>query len=333
MKPSRRILSVLLCLVLSISLFAGLALPSAARGNQTVMDDELPIVPIESLPKIIGYSISLKGQIDVNFYLTIPYTLFKTGTFTLNGEKVTPVPCDKGYQLTLALPAKEMNREVVLKAFRANGSQIQITENGKNVWQCVYSVQQYLGQVIQNPGDLYAPSLVELCQAMSDYGSYTQKFFGYDVEHAVDPYFPEEVEALTVSGCELDIGEGTESIGFYGCSLLTRSETALRLYFRIKGELEEFGASIDGVETEVHDAGKGYLYIELDNISAKDLANVHSFTVTKGDESLTVGNCSAYSYVQRVLESEKEDSLKMAAKALKRYGDLAKTYFEQQSGS
>ena len=135
---------------------------------------------------------------------------------------------------------------------------------------------------------------------------------------------------MTAEGYEIGIGEETKSICYYGTSLITRSETTLRLYFRVRGALEEFSASIDGQETPVVDAGNGFIYIELTNISARNLADAHSFTVMKGDEAVTVSGCSAFSYVQLALESEEaEDGLKMAVKALKRYGDLAVAYFTE----
>ena len=331
MKQRNRLLSVLLCLALTLGLLAGLSL-SAQAGQAVVLDDELPIIPIVQRIKLTEHSISLGGKIGVNFYLEIPSQLLSNGTYiTLNGEPVTPVKTANGkYVVSKALPAKEMNDEVRFEVHNKSGAVISFLRSGTSVNVDVYSVQRYLQEVIASEAD-YDALLVELCKALSDYGSCTQKVLNYKVEDAQALYFPEEIAAVSADEYGCSYSPATGSIRFFGGSLLTKSETTLRLYFQLSGDLNEFSATIDGAEAQLTDAGNGYAYVQLENISAKNLADGHSFTVSHGAESVTVEGYSAYSYVRQVLRTPNSESLLTAAKALKRYGDLAAAYFAQQN--
>ena len=295
--------------------------------------DETPVTPVDPIDPVAsdivlrGNSISLNGQIDVNFYLDIPDELFDAEIYaTLDGKRVDFIEGQYGTMVSKKLPAKEMNTKVTLKLYAADGTPLTFKNGSADVTEHRYSVQDYLTYVISNPAT-YGDELVNLCKAMSDYGAYTQRELGFDVENAKDIYLADEIANVTCEGYGYGFTPNTENISFLGASVVTESETAIRVYFALSGE--GFTATVDGEPAAIQTNERG-AFVEIANISAKNLGDPHTIAITNGSETVTITNCSAYSYVQSVLGyAGASDSLKLAAKALKLYGDLAAEYFNK----
>ena len=314
----------------SSAILAGIA--GVQSINDGSFDDETPVTPVDPEPTdsdivLRGNSISLNGQIDVNFYLDISDELFDDGVYaTIDGVKVDFTEGQYGTMVSKKLPAKEMNTKVTLKLYAADGTPLTFKSGSSTVTESRYSVQDYLTYVISHP-DTCGDELVKLCKAMSDYGAYTQLTLGFDVENAKDIYLADEIAAVTCEGYGYEFTPNTENISFLGASVVTESETAIRAYFSLKGE--GFTATVDGEPAAIQTNERG-TFVEIANISAKNLGDAHTIVVTNGDETVTISNCSAYSYVQSVLNyAGASDSLKLAVKALKLYGDLAAEYFNK----
>ena len=145
---------------------------------------------------------------------------------------------------------------------------------------------------------------------------------------------------LFVVGCEIsldiyfnnsaDTADALSAYGvkYYGCSLLLRSKTTLRFYFE-KTDASKFDAAnfkIDGNTVEVNNYGDGsrYVYIEVTNIAAPDLAATHKVAVG----NVEIGNVSPLNYAKDVLsDADASADLKNVMTALYRFYEAADKRF------
>ena len=309
-----------------------------ALNEGTFGDNDTPIIPITTPVAVLtNASLSLDGLIGVNFYVTVPSTLKNSGYyFTINGEKVALEKvsgASTAYRVTGRVAAKEMNDLLELKFFDKNGNEqtfgIGSKENKQNSF--TYTVREYLEYVEEN-ADSFDAKVLALCSAMSDYGSYAQTFFNYDKENAAAIQNADAIAAVTVGdeyGYTYD--DDTAHITYYGPSVVTESETAIRIYFKLSGDIDDYSVTVNGKAGEFV-AAKGMYYVEISNIAAKDLGKGNTVTVTYGDETLTVSGFSVYTYVRNQLNNANAtDALKNAVKALKFYGDAAANYFKEEN--
>lgn len=299
-------------------------------GNDT------PIIPITNPVAVLtGASLSLEGLIGVNFYLTVPSQLVNNGCyFTVNGERAAleKVGDDTtSYRVTARVAAKEMNDELVLKFFDANGNEKTFGQGSKTnlVSSYAYAVRYYI-EAVEEDASQYDADLVRLCKAMNAYGSYAQAFFGYGTGAPIDASTAAAIDAITIGENEYayTYGADTAHIVYYGESVVTESETAIRFYFLLNGEQSDYAVTVNGEAGSLVKSGK-YYYVEISNIAAKDLAKGNTVTVTYGGESLTVDGYSVYTYVRRQLNSS-DAALVRAVKAMKYYGDCAIAYFAEE---
>ena len=313
------------------------ALRRLRAGTATVVDtngSELPIVSIPTYAKIEGGSISLEGQIDVNFYVNVPASLINSGVYaTLEGERVSFIPTTTAnvYKVVLPLPAKEMSREVTFRLYKSDGTQIQFKDqNGDYVYETQFSVMDYLNYTIQTKQN--ETKLYNLCLAMKAYGTYAQTFFEYGTAGTVDPDTAAAINAVSIGADEYlyTYTPDTANIRYYGESVVTESETTIRFYFRLSGELSDYTVTVNGAAGGFVQAGS-YYYVEVANIAAKDLGKANTVTVTYGEETLTIAGYSVYTYLRKQLNggTNNEDLIRLC-KSMKYYGDLAKAYFPEE---
>lgn len=308
---------------------AGLAAVHAMNDG-TFGGNETPIIPIDTPVAVLtSASLSLEGLIGVNFYVNVPSTMISNGYyFTVNGEKATLVNVSgMQYKVTGRVAAKEMNDAVELKLFDRNGKQTQfgLVTKTNLTDSYSYSVAEYLAYIEENAGS-YA-KLMPLTKAMNAYGSYAQTYFKYKTGAAVDADTAAVIDAITIGDNEYTYSytDDTAHIVYYGESVVTESETAIRFYFTLSGNIGDYTVTVNGEPGSFVKAGK-YYFVAVSNIAAKDLGKGNTVTVTYGGETLTIDGYSVYTYVKKQLNSSDANLVK-AVKALKYYGDCAATYF------
>ena len=295
-------------------------------GNDT------PVIPIGTpMATLTGNSLTLEGQIGVNFYVNVPTTLVNNGYyFTVNGEKATLEKAEgaNNYRVTKRVAAKEMNDAVELKLFNKNGVQKDFYYGSPEftVDSVTYSVQDYLKDANSYTSDA---KLLTLCAAMNAYGSYAQTYFKYGTGAAVDSKLAAQIAAISIGANEYNYSytDDTANITYYGKSVVTESETAIRFYFILNGDIDDYDVTVNGEAGSFIKAG-AYYYVEVSNIAAKDLGKGNTVTVTYGAQTLTIEGFSVYTYVKEQQNSSDPD-LAMAVKALKYYGDCAAEYFKE----
>jgi hypothetical protein len=295
----------------------------------------------DTFADVYGCSISLKGNIALNFYVIPSEELladanayvtlgdkqvkFSEATTRVQGE-------DTLYQFTVSLHAKQMNDVVTLRVFDGEGNPAamyrhsnneDITETGYS-----YSVHEYIEAVRETSSD---QKLIDLVNAMADYGVLAQLQFNYNTENL--PQIQGDLDSVTtaeLAAFEPQVTEGAATgVSYYGTSLVLESETVLRVYFTLDegASIGDFTFKVGSKKyTPVEKDGKWY--VEILNISAKDLDKLYTVTVSSAEGKVVTVKTSALSYACKVLNTDGTDEkLVNLVKGLYLYNQAANAYF------
>jgi len=284
--------------------------------------------------KFIGMSLSLEGQIGLNFYVSNDHLLSNDAyvTFTLPKGKTQTVAIadvkETGYGLsfTCLVPAKEMGDIVVATLY--DGGEVIDTQST--------SVKNYAEIIIENvPNRDDFAEAIPLAKAMLHYGAYAQKLFEYNIENLANENYASSdtvnnVTMTQLAGFAKD-KQGLDDFGVLaGATLIMEGETTLRMWFEFEGtaSLDDLKFTLNGEEDlEVKTSGN-YHIVEIANISAKDLDKEYKVTVTAGEKTFDV-TCSVMTYCYNALKNTDNEALQNAARALYLYNLEANNYFEQ----
>ena len=182
-------------------------LDTLERGSEVELDEieTITLTASEQLPEVKAYgcSLSLEGDIAINYYLVLPDEIFDDpeAYVTLNDSKLliadAPSVEQNGitmYEFKYRVAAKEMGKDVVLHAYSGADQLLPLLRysTGKDLTETGYhyTVQRYIQLAIKSGGNA---NLIELMKAMSDYGSKAQVHFNYEVDNAAEIYYPEAI--------------------------------------------------------------------------------------------------------------------------------------------
>ena len=288
--------------------------------------------------KLAGYSLSLTGNIGVNFYMELSDQIIADKDaymqFTLPNGTVTKVPVSAAqtnttikegttyYRFPCEVASYEMTQDIKAQMFDGNGN------CGKEY---TYTVRDYAQYIIEN-GSLYVEA-IPFVVAMLDYGACSQKYF----KVAVDDLANKELNPSNdISGMDSDYMDDfaakkaeDDVLGqFAGLSMVLKSETTLNIFYEPKEgvDVSKLTFSVDGKEITPVKRGQYYI-LSLENIRANELENSKTFTVTDGTNTLS-GDYCAMMYCYQVLhaaEGTYEDDLVTLVKAFSAYAYNAKS--------
>lgn len=305
--------------------------------GSTLATHALIRVPAADYAELAGISISAKGNIGLNFYLYLPESLVADGNaYVTLDEKTVPISQAavvqlgerSAYRFSLAVPAKEMGRKVTLKVFDGQDQAVQLRRGEEDLTETglVYAVRDYLDRQIAESDSL---KLVNLCTAMRDYGYCAQATFRYEAEDLPDPTGNlSSVTAESLQDYEPVLQEGEDSgLIHLGSSLLLKSETSLRHYFRLRsGQIGDYSFAVDGQSLTPVQKGDCW-YVEIPEITAKRLGNMPTLTVTRGGDQLLSLRYGPLSYARCVLLENGDETLADQVRALALYAQAAAEYF------
>lgn len=259
--------------------------------------------------KLLGHSLSLEGNIGVNFHMQLGQEVINNAeaymNFTINGENMKVYMKDavqktlngtKCYVFKCCVPVKDMGTEIT--------AQIVLDEEHKgSVY--TYTVKDYAKYILDGNGE-YPEKAIALVEAMSVFGDYATAYFGNGKLDATS-----EMEKVTSDALQIyqaTILEGKDDI-YQGSSLLLKSNTIIRHYFT-----EEVEGSIK----------KGNLYyLDSEGIPAHKLGD--ELVTTVGDITIKY---SPLSYAYNVLSRDGYDeSLTSLIRAMYLYYQAAQDYF------
>ena len=288
--------------------------------------------------KLAGYSLSLTGNIGVNFYMELSDKIIADKDaymqFTLPNGTVTKVLVSDAqtnteikegttyYRFPCEVASYEMTQDIKAQMFDGNGN------CGKEY---TYTVRDYAQYIIEN-GSLYVEA-ISFVATMLDYGACSQKYF----KVAVDDLANKELNPSNdISGMDSDYMDDfaakkaeDDVLGqFAGFSKVLKSETTLNIFYEPKEgiDVSKLTFSVDGKEITPVKRGQYYI-LSLENIRANELENSKTFTVTDGTNTLS-GEYCAMMYCYQVLhaaEGTYEDDLVTLVKAFSAYAYDAKS--------
>jgi hypothetical protein len=300
-----------------------------------------------------GHSLSLNGDIGVNFYITIPdetvnnsnvkidfeWTVEgnqKTRSVTLNADDKT----ENGYKASCPVAVAEMNYDV----------HATLTIDGVEVERDKYSVVKY-ANVIMSDKEFYNNyiekmtaelsdnekakekynDLVILVMMMLDYGAKAQLAFDRDTDNLANggvDMFKGTVTSDMIDSKASDMASGLDGNGleYVGSTIVYLTKTSMRHYYTITDETL-FNEVKDNIyfngEKVNYTVKNGQIYFELKNISARDLST--QYVIKFGENEY---HYSALDYVKACLDSTKvSEKTKDLVAATYRYNQAAIAYF------
>ncbi len=286
-------------------------------------DGELQVV--KTYGSITGATITLGGEIGVNFYVQLPETATtQTATFAVGGNVVKTVELasvaneSNLYKLTYTVAPKDFRTEITL------------TVNGETAK--TYSAEAYLNTVINDTTDAFNAEDKAIAQATFDYCSIASKYFdGVATDVAVTALTENELSALEAYKHVANLDNLPEGIEVLGPRLVLESETAIRLYFSAKIDLSVASVTVNGEEAEFIErsaAGMTVYYVEVTEIAAKDLDETATIVISAGGATVAEISYSALSYVRSaLLDTTTDSALVEMVTALYRYNQAANAYF------
>lgn len=317
--------------------FGGYAVSNVNEYRTEYYDIELiPVVPAPDA-ELTNRSISLNGNIAVNFYMSLSdkvvadpdaYMLFKQeGKVDENGNeitvKVTVAECvpkqvrgRTSYVFTYEVAAKEMTDTITAQFFYGDTCTEEYT----------YSVKTYADNQRQN---LSADkNLMNLLDAMLHYGAASQLQFDYHIERLADAGMEKaDYSGVTIDGYPLKLPQGTDLVTFAGASLLLESETTLRYFFLVDPSVENLVVTYNGTPLEILYRG-GMYYVNVRDISAPALDKEFTITVNDGVQEANV-TYSPLTYCQSIRNKDTStEVLKDVCAALYLYNQAANAFFE-----
>lgn len=281
--------------------------------------------------KAIGAALALEGRIIIRIGTEpIENSTIEYVTLTINGRtrKVAFNEADinSGNTKLFNMPvyAKEMDDNVVLKAFDANDNQLKILrmENGEwiEVDEYTYSVKRYIANTPANA------NYKKLVDTMGVYGDYAKYYFQnpHGTTSMPDGYPLTPISASDLNAYAAVTNGSLGNVKYAGGALALEDGTYIRVFFT--GDVDGYTFSCNGVELEPV-AYSSYHYVTIDNIAAKELDTVYTVEVTDGTNTYSV-RYSALTYVRSVLSNNSNpQTLKDVVTALYWYNQEANEYF------
>ena len=289
--------------------------------------------------KLAGYSLSLTGNIGVNFYMELSNKIIADKDaymqFTLPNGTVTKVPVSAAqtnvtieegttyYRFPCEVASYEMTQDIKAQMFDGNG------KCGKEY---TYTVRDYAQYLIDHV-DLYQDAY-PFAVAMLNYGACSQKYFNKAVDELANKYLNDnELEILDrfegyIDNFVANKAENKVLGQFAGLSMVLKSETTLNIFYEPKEgiDVSKLNFIVDGKEITPVKRGQYYI-LSLENIRANELGNLKTFTVTDGTNTLS-GEYCAMMYCYQVLtaaEGTYADDLVTLVKAFSDYAYRAKS--------
>ena len=299
---------------------------------------------------IAGYSLSLKGDIAMNFYFdlhevdpagaTVDFTwdTNKSQHSSFAGLSTVTVDQNQYYRISVPVNAKEINDEISLTL-----------KNGDTVLQTHrFSVADYARRVYANEGNEFGSyaaltELQKLCLQMLIYGAKAQLQFSYNTTALADAGLTYTLDAVDASTLPDTTVKDLSAFGleYFGSSLLLESTLTHRLYFRVENadllaaaavsygtKKLDFTAVTD--KTPLGNPEGDYVYVDLADISAKRITSPFTVTFTNGTSTVRM-NVNAASYIKRALTTG-DETLKNTVTALYWYNQAAVAYFAAKNG-
>lgn len=277
-------------------------------------------ISAETADPLKGTSVSLGSELVVNFYAEVTDTEGAAMTFGVNGAAQT-VPVTQArhiegnlYAFPCTIAAAQM-ADTIEATLSDSGSTYQTSSSVRAYAQKLFASKQW---------DKLAAN--DMMVATLNYGAAAQKYFGYNTENYANAGYEKTAEAAIPEADSSSRASGSVSgISYYGASLVFKDRIAVRFYFNVKGNIEDYNFSIG--EAPVYK--NGMYYVEVPDINPQDYAENITLTV---NDALSV-TYSPMQYISRIYGKTESAELKTLVSELYQYHLTAVDYLADPYGN
>ena len=297
--------------------------------------------------ELYGYTLSLDGDIGVNFYMALSDDLKNNADAYMeftdpNGSKtekqtvkvadvvnnaakqITTTDGKIYYQFKCRVSAKDIASTIT--------AQMKLNESENIGSSYSYSVKEYAEYLLSHANasgtaiqKQYAKASA-LVKSMLNYGAAAQTYFGTDGVGLANSSLSDDEQAAVASAEIPESGFAVNDLPsgatFEGATLSLRSETTLSFYFKGLDDSTEFSCTGYTVEKEVSGL---YVIARIRGIKAKRIGE--DFTVLFGDSTVTYSPMTYCYNVVTDTDNQYSDDLKNVCRALYLYSQKAASYF------
>ena len=281
-------------------------------------------------------SLTLDGTIGLNFLVTLPPEISETAeaVFLYKGNEypvsvLSVEPDSRGYSMfTFSIPAAEFANTVALQ-FVDDGIVIPFEAAAgplKN------NTLKYSGQKYSKAlPDCEARPLVDMLHNYCYHAYFGLEKAAPDVAPKAIATNPDisTVTADALAEYKNKLDGSVTGLSITAISLNLESTTEINIKFELDPDhsIDEYSFTLDGTDVTPVSAGSNAYMVTVYNIAANKLDNMHTFSVTAGDEALTA-QCCALGYCYNVLKNNYLSAeMQNTCKALYLYNVEANAYF------
>lgn len=283
---------------------------------------------------LYGRSITLKDNIDVNYYMEMSdsvfehdaYLEFKIGgqTYKLNASDAAEVN-ENGktlYKFSCPVNAAQMSDTI----------ETRIVIDNKTEEEYSYSVKEYATELLSKSNE-YPAETIKLVKALLNYGTAAQNFFKYNTDKPANAGLSDTDKAIANADFAAykaviktdSANSQSNGLTYYGSSLICKSEMTVRHYFMVNEgcDINNYKFSYvnaDGNEVSLtpKKASDGVYCVDINGIMARNLNSNYACKVTgKNKACIFELDYGPFSYSQKVINSgNSSDELKNLVNAL-----------------
>ena len=283
---------------------------------------------------LYGRSITLKDNIDVNYYMEMSdsvfehdaYLEFKIGgqTYKLNASDAAEVN-ENGkilYKFSCPVNAAQMSDTI----------ETRIVIDNKTEEEYSYSVKEYATELLSKSNE-YPAETIKLVKALLNYGTAAQNFFKYNTDKPANAGLSDTDKAVANADFAAykaviktdSANSQSNGLTYYGSSLICKSEMTVRHYFMVNEgcDINNYKFSyVNAYDNEVSltpkKASDGVYCVDINGIMARNLNSNYACKVTgKNKTCIFELDYGPFSYSQKVINSgNSSDELKNLVNAL-----------------
>lgn len=292
---------------------------------------------------LYGRSITLKDNIDVNYYLEISdsvlerdaYLEFKIGDQTYKLNVCDAAEVNKNgktlYKFSCPVNAAQMSDTI----------ETRIVIDNKTEEEYSYSVKEYATELLSKSNE-YPAETIKLVKALLNYGTAAQNFFKYNTDKPANAGLSDTDKAVANADFAAykaviktdSANSQSNGLTYYGSSLICKSEMTVRHYFVLDngGDINNYKFSYidaDGYEVSLtpKKASDGVYCVDISGIMAYSLNKNYVCKVTGKDNAcITELTYGPFSYAEKVVDSGNSSSeLKNLMNALYWYWNMGES--------
>ena len=283
---------------------------------------------------LYGRSITLKDNIDVNYYMEMSdsvfehdaYLEFKIGgqTYKLNASDAAEVN-ENGktlYKFSCPVNAAQMSDTI----------ETRIVIDNKTEEEYSYSVKEYATELLSKSNE-YPAETIKLVKALLNYGTAAQNFFKYNTDKPANAGLSDTDKAVAAADFAAykaviktdSANSQSNGLTYYGSSLICKSEMTVRHYFMVNEgcDINNYKFSyvnVYGNEVSLtpKKASDGVYCVDINGIMARNLNSNYACKVTgKNKTCIFELDYGPFSYSQKVINSgNSSEELKNLVNAL-----------------